>query len=131
MKKQRKKRSVTLIEIMIVILLIGMIGGALAFNMRGSVDKGKVFKSEQNANRVYDVLMMANATGDFELKDISEDSVVENVLKKSPFAKDGEKLLKDAWGEKLKRALSGTDDIEIYSQKARDWTEKHQVNAKK
>ncbi len=53
----------TLIEIMIVILLIGMIGGALAFNMRGSMDEGKKFKTRQNIARVYDILMMEHAEG--------------------------------------------------------------------
>lgn len=59
----KKKRSVTLIEIMIVIMLIGLIGGALAFNMRGSMDQGRVFKSEQNLNRVHDILMLESAKG--------------------------------------------------------------------
>ena len=58
-----KKRFITLIEIMIVILLIGLIGGALAFNMRGSIDEGKAFKSEQNISRLHDVLMMEYANG--------------------------------------------------------------------
>lgn len=99
MKGKRKKRPVTLIEIMIVILLIGLIGGALAFNMRGSVDKGKVFKTEQNISRVYDALMFEYAKGERNLRQIVEDR--ENVMRECPFVKDGVSLLKDAWGNPL------------------------------
>ncbi len=59
-----KKQAITLIEIMIVILLIGLIGGTLAYNMRGSLDKGKEFKTEQNKSKLYDVLMLEYAKGE-------------------------------------------------------------------
>ena len=116
-KKKKQKRPVTLIEIMIVILLIGLIGGALAFNMRGSMDKGKIFKTEQNCARVYDTLMMEYAKGDLSLQKIVENK--EQLLNSSPLAKDGVKLLKDAWGEDLHIEIEG-DDLQIYSQKLRD-----------
>ncbi|MEZ5315282.1 MAG: type II secretion system protein [Chlamydiales bacterium] len=96
---KRKKQSVTLIEIMIVILLIGLIGGALAFNMRGSMDKGKMFKTEQNISRLYDALMMEYAKGERNLNQIIEDR--ENILRECPFVKDGLTLLKDGWGNAL------------------------------
>ena len=126
-KNRRKKRAVTLIEIMIVILLIGLIGGALAFNMRGSMDKGRVFKSEQNAMRVYDILMMANATGDFEVKDPIDMKKVKAVVAKSPLAKDGAKLVKDAWGNDLQVKLINGDDLDVYSEKAREWENAHKI----
>jgi len=116
MKGKRKKRPVTLIEIMIVILLIGLIGGALAFNMRGSVDKGRVFKTEQNISRVYDALMMEYAKGENDLKQIVDNRVT--VLKECPFVKDGPKLLKDAWGNDLSITIDQeADDIVVTSPK--------------
>lgn len=109
--KKRTKRSVTLIEIMIVILLIGMIGGALAFNMRGSVDEGKKFKTLQNIARVNDILMMEHAEGK-SLDEVVRDRV--NILKKSPLVKGGDKLLKDAWGNDLIIVIEN-DDLKITS----------------
>ena len=118
--KKKKKRPVTLIEIMIVILLIGLIGGALAFNMRGSMDKGRVFKTEQNKARVYDALMMANAAGEFNLSDHDKEDVVKQVLQDSPFIKDADTALLDGWGTRLVIDLDGDDDLDIYSQRLRD-----------
>lgn len=112
MKHQKKKRAVTLIEIMIVILLIGLIGGALAFNMRGSVDKGKIFKSEQNAARVYDALMMASASGDFNLDDCNNPAKVKEVLEKSALVKDANKVILDGWGRLLIITKEG-DDLNV------------------
>lgn len=121
MKKQKiKKRAVTLIEIMIVILLIGLISGALIFNMRGSVDKGRVFKSQQNAQRVYDALMMAYAAGEISLTDIENREIVLNVLKHSPFIKNSEEALRDGWGNPLIIQSNGSDDIIVFSPKVRE-----------
>jgi len=123
---KKKKRSVTLIEIMIVIVLIGLIGGALAINMRGSMDKGKVFKSDQNANRVYDSLMIAYATGQFKLEDYNKPETVEAVLKDSPLIKDHQKVLKDGWNQALRIIKKDNeDDLEVYSEKSRQWHAAH------
>lgn len=110
--KKRKKRSVTLIEIMIVILLIGLIGGALAFNMRGSMDKGKIFKTEQNINRVYDILMMEYSKGESSLETIVQNR--EAILRSSFLVKNGEKFLKDGWGNLLNVKVEN-DDLVITS----------------
>lgn len=115
---RRKKHSVTLIEIMIVILLIGLVSGALVFNMRGSMDKGKIFKSQQNAMRVYDALMMANAQGEFNLNDYNNRATVIAVLNNTPFIKNGEAAFKDGWGQDLTITPIGTDDIRVFSTKA-------------
>ncbi len=123
--KKRKKQSITLIEIMIVILLIGLIGGALAFNMRGSVDKGKVFKSDQNAARVYDILMMASAQGTFDLQNYNNMEEVKKALTESMMVKDAEKLVKDGWGQDLTITLVGSDDIKVTSAKAEKWHADH------
>jgi type II secretory pathway pseudopilin PulG len=115
MKRKEKKRSVTLIEIMIVILLIGLIGGALAFNMRGSLEKGKVFKTEQNCAKVREALLMAYTLGEFEIKNCSNAAAVKEALENSPFIKDVDKVLVDGWGELLLITLKGNDDIEVTS----------------
>lgn len=129
MKQKRKKRAVTLIEIMIVILLIGLIGGALAFNMRGSMDKGRMFKTEQNCCRVYDALMMAYASGEFELNDYQNQAKIEDILSKSPLIKDSKKVMLDAWGDTLKFRLENSDLV-VYSEKAEKWESEHKIKVK-
>lgn len=120
--KQRRKNAVTLIEIMIVILLIGLIGGALAINMRGSMDQGKVFKTRQNISRVYDVLMMEYASGTRSLEQIVSGRV--QILEKSPLLKEGSKLLKDAWGKNLSIKIEN-EDLVIESDKLKKWDNDH------
>lgn len=117
MKKYKRKQSITLIEMMVVITLIGIVGGALAFNMRGSIQKGKVFQSEQNCAKIYDILMMEYATGSLSLREIVDRK--EAVLEGAAWCKEGKKLLKDAWGEDIivKVNASG-DDLIVFSSKA-------------
>jgi type II secretory pathway pseudopilin PulG len=98
MKKKKLRRNVTLIEIMIVILLIGIIGGALAFNMRGSLDHGRKFKTEQNIARVKDILNMEYAKGDISPEDIAKNW--EKIVAESPLA-NGTATTLDAWKNKL------------------------------
>ncbi|WP_201456422.1 type II secretion system protein [Chlamydia sp. 17-3921] len=116
MKKQKRKQSITLIEMMVVITLIGIVGGALAFNMRGSIHKGKVFQSEQACAKVYDILMMEYASGGTPLKDIIAQK--EKIIEEAAWCKDGKNLLKDAWGEDLVVQLNERgDDLVIFSKR--------------
>lgn len=96
--KKKKKKAITLIEIMIVILLIGIIGGTLAFNMRGSLDEGKVFKTEQNITRLHDILMLEYARGNGSLDEVKSNAP--KIVKSSPLAK-GDSILKDGWNQPL------------------------------
>ncbi len=113
MKKNKKRRShITLIEIMIVIVLIGLIGGALAFNMRGSLDQGKVFQTEQKLKRIEDILSIAEAQGT-SLDEIA--STWETIVADSPLA-DGAKTTTDGWKEKF-TVLSNGKKIVVTSKK--------------
>ncbi len=111
--KKRKKQFITLIEIMIVIFLIGLIGGALAFNMRGSMDEGRAFKTRQNIERIRDILQLelakGNATGP-ELQGAWKAYVHASSLV------DGKKTDKDGWGNEFKVEFNmNTDDFDIKS----------------
>lgn len=95
MKQQKKKHPITLIEIMIVIFLIGLIGSVLGYNMKGSLEEGKAFKTEQAINQIHDLLLLEVAKGE------SIDQVVKNPeqhLANSGFVKNVKSLLKDGWG---------------------------------
>ncbi len=121
MHKKRHKRSITLVEMMVVITLIGIIGGALAFNMRGSIQKGKVFQTEQKCARVYDILMMEYATGNMSLEEII--SRKDSIILSAAWNRDGKKLLEDAWGNELIVSLNERgDDILVYSKKIQNPT---------
>ena len=122
MRKKKKKRAVTLIEIMIVIMLISLIGGALAFNMRGSMDQGRAFKSEQNIARVGDILLMALADGDLSRDDVVKDW--EKIVGKSPIV-DGKKVVFDGWKNKLTVSTLGKDDIVVSSKRLNDYQKAH------
>lgn len=112
--KRRKKKAITLLEIMIVIFLIGLIGSVVGYNVKGSLDEGRAFRSEQGAAQIRDILLLEVAKG------IPVSKVIENketYLKNSGLVKDYKKLLKDGWGEEYEvRAVRGTD-ISVKSHK--------------
>lgn len=119
----RKKNAITLIEIMIVILLIGIIGGTLAFNMRGSMDQGRVFKTEQNRMRIYDILMLESAQTGKELSQIAREW--ETYVKKSPMVRDPKQLCCDGWKKKFKVEVQEDDDLVITSEKLEAYKKRH------
>jgi general secretion pathway protein G len=102
----RKKRAITLLEIMIVILLIGLIGGVVSYNLKGTLDKGKAFSSREGAKKLEDILnleihqgtktaaeMMSNPTSD-------SDAVKACILNSGLISKQQlVKFLKDGWNE--------------------------------
>ncbi len=93
-----KKRALTLIEIMIVIFIIGLIGSVIGYNMKGSLDEGKSFKSEQGSKQVYDFLTLQIA----QRKD-AFDKVLDNpeeALRDTGFVNRADKLIKDGWNER-------------------------------
>lgn len=108
---KKKKRSITLIELLIVILLIGMIGGALAFNMKGSLDKGKKFKSEEGIRTIQDILLLEVAQG-VPMTEVVEKW--ETKVRESPLAGRPDDLIKDGWGDPYLVSIKD-DTIEVKS----------------
>lgn len=95
----KKKKALTLLEIMIVIFLIGIIGSVIGYNMKGSLDKGRVFKTERAIEQLTDILSLELAKG------TSVDRIqqkTKDVLKESGLVKNPEKLLQDGWGNEFK-----------------------------
>ena len=111
MKRKKKKFALTLIEIMIVIVLIGLIGSVIGANMKGSLDEGRAFKSKYAIDQIKDILMLEVAKGE------SIDTVVaqkEKYLENSGMVKDVNKMLKDGWGEEFQVSHKG-QKITVYS----------------
>lgn len=111
MKKQKKKHTITLLEIMIVIFLIGLIGSVIGYNVKGSMEEGKAFKTEQAAAQIKDILNLQASSGE-DLEVIVDN--VEYYLKSSGLCKDYKKLMKDGWGKPFEITLS-RENIKVSS----------------
>lgn len=95
MNLRKKKRALTLIEIMIVIVLIGLIGSVVGVNMKGSLDEGKAFKTRQAKEQIADILMLEVARG------ASMEAVLSDpgkYLTNSGLVKKPKEFMKDGWG---------------------------------
>jgi len=100
------RRHFTLIEIMIVIALIGLIGSVVAYNLKGSLDEGKAFKTEQAMSQVRDILWLEIAKGK------SFDEVTghwQDCVRSSPLVKDPKKLICDGWNQEFTMTVSNGD----------------------
>ena len=122
MKYQKRKSALTLLEIMIVIFLITLITGAIGYNMKGSLDKGKIFRSVQAKGQLHDMLLLLLAEGK------KPEELASNPLKyieELGLAKNPEKLMVDGWGSKFEISLTRdkkdfkitSDNIEKYEPK--------------
>ncbi len=94
--KKRKKMPFTLMEIMIVIFLIGLIGGVISYNMKGSMDEGRAFKTERGIEQIGDTLRLAIARGASPAEVQAEP---EFYINQAGIVKDAKKLLKDGWNQ--------------------------------
>lgn len=94
----KKKRPFTLLEIMIVIFLIGLIGSVIGYNMKGSLDEGKAFKTKQAKLKIKEVFELEIAKG------IDPHKIVENpvqYLRASGIINKPEKMIYDGWGTRF------------------------------
>ena len=125
MKRKQRKRPLTLLEIMIVIFLIGLIGSVVGYNVKGSLDEGRAFRSEQGAAQIRDLLLLEVAKG------YSVDDVVGNYeafLTSAGVVRDVKKLLKDGWGQSyVIEANSYKTDIKVRSDKLKAFQAKKKV----
>ncbi len=60
---KRKKRAFSLLEVMVVIFLITLITGAIGYNMKGTLDKGRAFRTEQAKTQLHDLLLICIEEG--------------------------------------------------------------------
>jgi len=127
---RRRKRAITLLEIMIVIFLIGLIGSVIGYNMRGSLEEGKAFKTKHAQDQIKDILLLEVAKG----KDI--DYVVQNAeqcLEESKLVKDVEVMMKDGWNAPfdIHRGSRDKNDIEVVSDNLEKYNDKKKNKNKK
>lgn len=117
----KKKRTFTLLEIMIVIFLIGLIGSIIGYNMKGSLNEGKAFKTEQAILKVQDLLELELARG-ADPKEIEENPT--NYLEASGIVKNAKSLLKDGWGGQLQIRVNARNEVTVASAKLKAFKKK-------
>lgn len=95
--KHKKRHALTLVEIMLVIVLIGVVGGALAFNLKGALDHGRGFKTKEIKKKIDAIVNIAAAEKD----DSDILSTWSQIVSESPLVKiktDAQKGIVDGWG---------------------------------
>ncbi len=93
---KKRKQYITLIEMMIVMFLIAMITGVIAYNYRGSLEEGKAFKTKAAKEKLETILSLYDAEHpDFTVSDW------EQVIKNSPLVHDQKALIYDGWGRRF------------------------------
>lgn len=118
-----RKRYVTLVEMMIVMFLIAMIIGVIAYNYTGSLDEGKAFKTKAGIDKIHTVLDLYLATHPEERDNI--DTEWKNILRRSQLVKNADDLSKDGWGDDYQVSTRGQDgEIEIISKKYNEYQAK-------
>lgn len=126
--KKRKKRTLTLIEMMIVILLITLVTGVVGYNMKGALDRGKAFRTEAAQNQLRELLILRAAETGQSLERLL--SFSKEGLKKEldgvGLAKDTASLLKDGWGEDFELRLTrDRRDVQILSKRLDRYYQSH------
>lgn len=94
MFKKVKKRAITLVEMMIVMFLIAMITGVIAYNYSGSLEEGKAFKTKAGMEKIRSILALYQAEHPNE-----EIGNWKDIVSNSNLTRDGAALTKDGWGQ--------------------------------
>jgi general secretion pathway protein G len=121
--KTPRKRSFTLLEIMIVIFLIGIIGSVIGYNMKGSLEKGKAFRTEQAMRQIEDSLSLMLAEGTTTPAEIESD--LRKVIEKSGLFKKADEIAKDGWGTSFVVTIDEDNNIEVFSKNYEKYLEKN------
>lgn len=117
-----KKRFITLVEMMIVMFLIAMITGVIAYNYTGSLDEGKAFKTKSGIEKIHTILDLYYASHPDERDEV--ESRWKGILASSPLVKNASELEKDGWGVDYKVTIEG-DNIVIVSERYQEYLNKH------
>ena len=129
----RKKRAITLLEIMIVILLIGLIGGVVSYNLKGTLDKGKAFAAKEGAKKLEDILNLEIQQGTNKALALARDRSNERDLVRATVLNSGlissqqiNKFLKDGWNEYYTiRKVAGEEQVVVTSRKYEEYKRAH------
>ena len=119
----KKKYAMTLLEIMIVIFIIGIIGSVIGYNMRGSLDNGKAFKTKEGSRKLYEIVQLESAQTGMLKEEGNLSEKVSLLLKNSGLVKNVRELIRDGWGNEYQFRIEG-DDLRFRSEKYDAYCEK-------
>lgn len=121
--KNKKKRSITLIEMIVVMLLIATITGAIAYNYNESLNEGKAFKTREGIQRIKTILALQIAENPDCIRDI--ESQWQSYVRSSPLVQNPENFLRDGWGKPYTVHLSNLQEdkpeIEVESESYKNY----------
>lgn len=95
------KRTLTLIEMMIVILLITLVTGVIGYNMKGALDRGKAFRTETARERLADLLtLISSEQPEWSVVRLAglDPTELGEKLAKTGLVRNPDEVLKDGWG---------------------------------
>jgi type II secretory pathway pseudopilin PulG len=119
--QRKERRFITLIEMMIVMFLIALIIGVLAYNYGGSLDEGKAFKTKMAIEKVSTILNLEAAKNPQFLQGTSN---WQAVIRASPLVKNANDFIKDGWGEDLQVEVHD-NIIHVYSRHLEEYKRSH------
>lgn len=122
-KIKRTKRAMTLLEIMIVIFIIGIISSVIGYNMKGSLEKAKAFKTGEGIKKIKEIFELELAQGATTLNEVMNHP--DKVLHNSGLVSNPKDMLKDGWGVPYKITTSAKGAIHIKSIAFDKYQEKH------
>lgn len=124
--KKQTKQYITLVEMMIVMFLIAMITGVIAYNYTGALDKGKAFKTEAGIEKIKTALALEIATRGME--DYKTQGAAK-FLEQSPLVKNPAELVRDGWGKPydidVKENSNGELEVSVISKNLNEYKNKH------
>ncbi|MGL4347883.1 MAG: type II secretion system protein [Chlamydiales bacterium] len=111
------KRNITLMELMVVMVIIGIISTVIGRGISGSLEKGRKFKTQHSRKQLEEILLLQVALGECRIEDLKDSNIVEAQLKKSGLVAKVDDLLKDGWGDPyIIDVGEGVNEIKIISQ---------------
>lgn len=116
-----KKRFITLVEMMIVMFLIAMITGVIAYNYTGSLEEGKAFKTKNGMEKIRTVLDLYLAGHPTDKQNIQ--SSWKAIVESSQMVKNAKELEVDGWGTEYQVTVDEDGDIQIKSEKYEKYLE--------
>jgi type II secretory pathway pseudopilin PulG len=121
-KMKNKKRFITLVEMMIVMFLIAMITGVIAYNYTGSLDEGKAFKTKAGIEKIHTILDLHFAIHPEDKESV--ESKWKTILDNSQLVKNARELEKDGWGDEFDVTDDSNGNIQITSKKYNEYLSK-------
>lgn len=120
--KQVKRRFLTLIEMMIVMFIIALITGGLAYRYVGSLDESRAFKTKVAIDRVSGILNLKAADDPSFLERAQTEW--QGVISDSPLVANANDLMRDGWGQYFQVEVND-DTIVVHSRKYQDYIRKN------